>query len=170
MRLRWKIWLPLLLALACAGLIITISVRHEQEELPPEHFRVYVQDTLVDWYAKDAAGTLMLPFLALAESLGIPHEWQSDSIAHLSFADRTWVFDLSDVSLKQLGSNSNMLMPPPGSTSGRRTEVIERDAYISSESLYLFLAEYMNTRIDAIDEERQEVRITHIITEKKEVQ
>ena len=163
MRNRWKALLLLLLVLACAGLVITISAqRHEQETLLPAHYRVYVQDELVDWYAKDSEGMLMLPFVALAESLGIPADWQSDAVAHLSFDNRTWVFDLADGSLKQLGSNSDVLIPPPGSVGGKRTEAVERDAYIDIGSHQWFVREYMGACIDEIDEVQRVVRITHI--------
>lgn len=163
MRNRWKALLLLLLVLACAGLVIMISAqRHGEEELLPGHYRVYVQDKLVDWYAKDSEGMLMLPFVALAESLGIPADWQSDAVAHLSFDNRTWVFDLADGSLKQLGSNSDVLIPPPGSVGGKRTEAVERDAYIDMGSLHWFVSEYMGACIDEIDEAQREIRITRI--------
>ena len=166
MKKHWKALL-FLLVLCCTGIVVAfVACQHGQTELPPGHYRVYVDGKEMEWHIKTSEDRLMLPFLALAESLGIPIEWQSDTTAHLSFADRTWMFDLSDVSLKQLGSNSNVLMPPPGSTSGRRTEVAEQDAYISMDSAGWFICEYMNIRIDAIDKEQREVRIAHIAVDK----
>lgn len=104
----------------------------------------------------------MLPFLALAESLGIPADWQNDATAHLSFADRTWVFSTKDGSLKQLGANSDVLLPPPGSIEGKWTETAEQDVYIDTISLGWFLREYIAARIEGVDEEQQVVRITRI--------
>lgn len=162
MKRSWKIWIPLLLMLCCAGVIAVMTVQYGKDEPPEGFFRVLIDDKEVDWYAKHSVGKLMLPFLALAESLGIPADWQNDATAHLSFADRTWVFSTKDGSLKQLGANSDVLLPPPGSIEGKWTETAEQDVYIDTVSLGWFLREYIAARIEGVDEEQQVVRITRI--------
>ena len=162
MKRSWKIWIPLLLMLCCAGVIAVMTVQHGKDEPPEGFYRVLIDDKEVDWYAKRSVGKLMLPFLALAESLGIPADWQNDATAHLSFADRTWVFRTKDGSLKQLGANSDVLLPPPGSIEGKWTETAEQDVYIDTISLGWFLREYIAARIEGVDEEQQVVRITRI--------
>lgn len=163
MKLRWKIGIPLLLMLCCAGVIAVMAAQQHGKDEPPEgYYRVLIDDKEVDWYAKRSVGKLMLPFLALAESLGIPADWQNDATAHLSFADRTWVFSTKDGSLKQLGANSDVLLPPPGSIEGKWTETAEQDVYIDTISLGWFLREYIAARIEGVDEEQQVVRITRI--------
>ena len=162
MKRSWKIWIPLLLMLCCAGVIAVMTVQYGKDEPPEVFYRVLIDDKEVDWYAKRSVGKLMLPFLALAESLGIPADWQNDATAHLSFADRTWVFSTKDGSLKQLGANSDALLPPPGSIEGKWTETAEQDVYIDTISLGWFLREYIAARIEGVDEEQQVVRITRI--------
>lgn len=160
LKLRWKIWIPLLLMLCCAGVIAVMAAQQHGKDEPPEgYYRVLIDDKEVDWYAKRSADKLMLPFLALAESLGIPADWQNNTVAHLSFAGKTWAFNIKDGSLKQLGTNSDMLLPPPGSAEGKWMEPAEQDAYIDTISLGGFLREYI-TRMDVVDEELQVVRIT----------
>ena len=162
MKLRWKIGIPLLLMLCCAGVIAVMAAQQHGKDEPPEGcYRVLIDDKEVDWYAKRSADKLMLPFLALAESLGIPADWQNNTAAHLSFAGRTWVFNTEDGSLKQLGANSDVLFPPPGSAEGKWMEAAEQDVYIDTLSLYWFLRQYI-ARIDPIDEELQVVKITRI--------
>ena len=162
MKRSWKIWISLLLMLCCAGVIAVMTMQYGKDEPPEGFYRVLIDDKEVDWYAKRSVGKLMLPFLALAESLGIPADWQNDATAHLSFADRTWVFSTKDGSLKQLGANSDVLLPPPGSIEGKWTETAEQDVYIDTISLGWFLREYIAARIEGVDEEQQVVRITRI--------
>lgn len=161
MNKRWKVWLLIFLA-AVAAIAVISAQMHKPDELPEGYYSVFVNDKAMNWFTKRSVDKVLLPFLALTESVGISADWQSDTVAHLSFADRTWVFDLSDGSLKQLGTNSDVLFPPPGSMGGKRMEAVERDVYIDTISLGLFLREYMGARIDEIDEAQRVVRITHI--------
>ncbi len=157
-------WWPLFLLLfvcVCVMIIVSSQLQMRKDTLPQDYYRVYVNDKAVDFYAKTSPATphIMLPVLALFESLGKPATWQSDTVAHLSIADKTWKFDLADVSLRPLGSHSDVLVPPPGSKEGKHFERNERDAYVDSGSLGHVLYDYLCVRMVDIDDAQRVIRI-----------
>ena len=56
MKRSWKIWIPLLLMLCCAGVIAVMTVQYGKDEPPEGFYRVLIDDKEVDWYAKHSGG------------------------------------------------------------------------------------------------------------------
>ncbi len=75
----WPIFL-LLFVCVCAIIIVPSQLRMRKDTPPQGYYRVYVNDKAVDFFAKisPANPRVMLPVLALFESLGQPVTWQSD--------------------------------------------------------------------------------------------
>lgn len=161
----WKAWVPLILSLACIwmGLFAAFSLL-KQDDLPQDLYCVYVNDIAVDYYARrsEASPYIMLPFLSLVESLGETVIWKGDTVAQLTRSDGTWEFDIESCSLTPLGSNSNLLRPPPGFT-GIWTEKNDRDAYVDLRSLQFVLCEYFGVKNVEVNNRQGVVRITHTL-------
>ena len=158
-KLYWCVCL-LLLSLVCSCVII-VAQRTTQDAHAPNHYQMYIDDVPVNYYAlrTSAPPRIMLPFLALVESLGGTISWQNDTVACLSFAGETWAFDFEHVRLCPIGSSSNLLCPPPGSTEGINIIKSEQEAYIDSLSLGFVLYNYLCVKMVDIDDAQQVIRI-----------
>lgn len=158
-----KAVVPWVLSLACIGLgIFAASRLFRQDDLPQDLYRVYVNGEAMDYYAKrtESSPYVMVPFLALVESLGQPVVWKSDTVAEVTASGRTWEFDIDSGRLTGQGSSSNLLCPPPGGI-GIWTETCDHDAYVDLRSLYFFLTEYLDAQIVENDAQQRVIRITH---------
>ena len=149
-----------LIAVVCTYVIFEMKyvAQNAQTQL---HYDVYIDDVQATYYAMRTSDTpyIMMPFLALVESLGGTISWQSDTIACLSFAGKTWEFDFEHVRLYPNGSSSNLLCPPPGSPEGIHIIKSEQEAYIDSLSLGFVLYNYLCVKMVDIDDAQQVIRI-----------
>lgn len=150
----------LLLSFVCTCVVLTTSYV-KQDARTQTHYHVYIDDVQAAYYAMRTPDTpyIMLPFLALVESLGGTVSWENDTTAYLSFAGKTWEFDFEHVRLFPKGSSSNLLCPPPGSTEGMHTIKSKRDAYVDSKSLEHLLRNYLCVKMVDIDDAQRVVRI-----------
>ena len=64
----------------------------------------------------DNSCSIYLPFTAVAKSYGVKVNWTSNTVAEITYNGNTYLLDLSNVSLTKKGSNSNYLIPAPGSS------------------------------------------------------
>lgn len=149
-----------LLSFVCSCMII-VAQHTTQDAQATKHYQVYINDVPVNYFALRTSEPpqIMLPFLALVESLGGTISWQNDTVACLSFAGKTWEFDFEHVRLCSIGSSSNLLCPPPGSTEGIHIIKSEREAYIDSSSLGFVLYNYLCVKMVDINDAQQVVRI-----------
>ena len=153
---RYIGFILVLLAMVC---IYVIFEAQDAQEHP--YYDVYIDDVQVNFCAMRTSETpyLMYPVLGLIESLGGTISWQNDTVAYLSFADRTWEFNLEHVRLTSIGGIGNLLFPPPGSTEGVHIIKSKRDAYVDTRTLEHLLWNYLYVRKIDIDDAQQVVRL-----------
>ena len=57
-----------------------------------------------------------VPFVAVMQELGAEFEWQSESVAKMSFREMSFVLDVTKCNLVTEGQEINLINPPPGGT------------------------------------------------------
>lgn len=154
-----------LLVLAVVCTYIIFETRYvSQEGQTQTYYAVYIDDVQVDYHAMRTSESphVMLPVLALIESLGGTVSWQSDAVAYVTFLDILWEFNMKSeqVLLRPVGSNSSgILYPPLGSTVGIFSLKVDRDAYIDSLSLQTLLFNYFRIRSVNVDDDQLVIQI-----------
>ena len=81
----------------------------------------------------DNSCDIHLPFTSVAKCYGVQVKWTSNSVAEVTFQDRKYILDLSDISLVKEGSSFNCIIPAPGSSV--HSQVMGKELILDSVTL-----------------------------------
>ena len=97
-----------------------------------------------------------LPLTEVMKNLGMNIYWIDRTTAEITYKDKLYTLNLSEVSLTEVGQNSNILLPPPGGN--RCYTVLEKELILDSNTIKSTLYQ-MGIKIN-IDINRKEQIVT----------
>ena len=74
-----------------------------------------------------------LPLVDIMKRLGMKVDWVDKSTAEITYKDKKYILNLSEVSLVEIGQNFNLLLPPPGGN--RFYTVLEKELILDSNTI-----------------------------------
>ncbi len=74
-----------------------------------------------------------LPLTEVMKSLDMKVDWIDKSTAEITYKDKKYTLNLSNVSLIEVGQSSNLLLPPPGGN--RFYTVLEKELILDSNTI-----------------------------------
>lgn len=160
--MKKRILIPTVLALliAAAGIIGVHAVRNRIETVDAELF-VNGEETgiHVQISSSDTRIYSMLPLIAVMQELGSDVEWMDSNQATVDFRGVTFLLNLEEHTFFKEGTDSNLLIPAPGSTTFSCT-VQESEIMLDDNTLHSVLT---LMRIPAYIHNRPEERQVYII-------
>ena len=74
-----------------------------------------------------------LPLIEVMKNLNMKIEWIDKSTAEITCKEKTYILNLSNVSLSEVGGDYNLLLPPPGGN--RFYMVLEKELILDSHTI-----------------------------------
>lgn len=89
-----------------------------------------------------------LPLTAVLKALGAKVEWKKQTIAKITINNKDYILDTNRASLVEAGDKINLLVVAPGSNHGVKSQVINNEFVIDSDSVKLFIVNMIGAKIE----------------------
>jgi len=99
-----------------------------------------------------------LPFTEVMKELGMTVDWLDSDVAEITYNDEKYILNLAEVSLVKDGSDSNILIPPPGCRIFDY-KVLDKELILDSDTIHSILYTIRKINV-SIDREKLIVYIT----------
>lgn len=151
-KVKWLIVFAFFILLIGVGGLLLLKDSHECGVLKINGSDVAQENVLIrSTYAE-------LPLTQVMKNLDVKVEWINKTSAQITYEDKEYTLNLSEVSLVEVGATINLLLPPPGGN--RYYKVLEKELVLDSNTIKSTLYQ-MGIKINVyIDRKDQIVCVT----------